>query len=338
MEVVADAADGLEAVDLAARLQPDVITMDVVMPRLDGLAATAALMAQSPTRVIIVANASAARETHLSFKAMEVGALELIPKVAPHLPFEQWSQRLVQAIRLMAEVPVVKRRRRKNPITGSVALKVPQRIAAIGIASSCGGPVALQRLLALLPENFKIPILVAQHLAPGFAKGFVRWLNDSVPIKVVEGHEGLLLTRGHVYIADGGSSMVLQPDLTLGQTFADENISPSANALLRSMAEVLGTRACGVVLTGMGNDGAEGLMAIREAGGVTMAQDEESSVVFGMPKAAFEMGATTHLFDLNNIAHNLTLLTGAGHRVGEREQCGEQTGSPAALRRGLPGN
>ncbi|MHB8875254.1 MAG: chemotaxis protein CheB [Myxococcaceae bacterium] len=303
IEVVGRAVDGIEAVNLARSLRPDVITMDVVMPRLDGLGAIAAIMADSPSRILVVASVGDGRQTDLSFKAMAQGAMELIAKPSGNEPGElrAFGARVVEAIRLMSEVPVVTRRRGNAP-PAHLPPRTAGRVDAFGVVASTGGPPALAELLGLLPETLPIPVLIAQHIAPGFTAGLVRWLSEVTPLKVRVAVAGEACRPGFVYLPSDGLDLEIDPEGLLRASRNGGGHCPSGDRLLRSLALAYGERAGGMVLTGMGDDGARGLLEISRAGGATLAQDEASCAVFGMPQVARALGATSTLLPVPHLA------------------------------------
>ena len=308
MTIVGQAADGIEAVDKARSLRPDVITMDVTMPRLDGLGATAAIMAEAPSRVLVVCSVSEDRQLDLSFRAMAAGALELIAKPAPgKSELQRWGKRVAEAVRLMAEVPVVRRQKATAPSL-QAQLGPHASVAVVGIAASTGGPPALAQVLAELPEGFPVPILIAQHIAEGFTTGLVRWLGSVCKVKVETARDGTRPRPGHVYFPPDGRDLELDPGGSLRTPKGTSLHCPSGNRLLSSLARAYGPSAAGLILTGMGDDGAQGLLALRNAGGQTFAQDEATSIVFGMPQAALACGATKHSIALDSIAPMLVEL------------------------------
>jgi two-component system, chemotaxis family, protein-glutamate methylesterase/glutaminase len=305
IEVVAQAADGVEAVEMAKTLSPDVITMDVEMPRMNGLEAIATIMAEAPSRILVVCSVTRDSQVNLSFRAMEAGALELIskPDGAPGAELGTWRRKLAEAVRLMAEIPVVTRRRRHPPLVDPRARA--SRAVVLGIVASTGGPPALAQILGALPAAFPVPVLVAQHMAAGFTPGLVRWLAEASPLKFEIAFDESAAVAGHVYLPPDGCDLQVDDRGLLRLSKSQATASPSGNQLLLSLARTYRERAGGLVLTGMGEDGAEGLLAIRRAGGLTLAQDEITSVVFGMPQAARRLGAVETLLPLEAIGPTL---------------------------------
>lgn len=297
IEVVGRAGDGNRAVSLARLLRPDVITMDLLLPGLDGPAAIAAIMADAPARILVV-SAVADRGADLGFQAIRAGALELIakPNVTSGEELRRWGRELVNSVCLMAEVPVISRRSRREfipppPSTGG-------RVDIFGLVASTGGPPALAEIFSRLPKDLPVPIVVAQHITEGFTPGMVRWLSQVTPLGVTIAREGERLEPGKVYFPlDGNDLFVERGVARLSRTRGGP--CPSGDLLLTSLSRMYGARAGGGVLTGMGDDGARGLLDIRRAGGLTCAQDEISSVVFGMPKAALDIGATEQPMSLS---------------------------------------
>ena len=300
--VVGEAADGVEAVSMARSLRPDVITMDVNMPRLDGLGATAAIMAEAPARVLVISSVSEHRQLELSFKAMAAGALEVIAKPRPGEDMRRWGRRLSESVRLMAEVPVVRRYRPAAVAPPQPAASHDAEIGAVALVASTGGPPALARVLGDLPPGLPVPILVAQHIAEGFTPGLVRWFAGVCALPVRLASEGESPQPGSVYLAPDGCDLDLDAGAKFHTPPSRGPHCPSGNRLLHAVARVHRRHGAGFVLTGMGDDGAQGLLALRHAGGATYAQDERSSVVFGMPQVAQQLGGARWVISLENIA------------------------------------
>src|SRR4051812_20172204 len=310
LEVIGAARDGVEAVEMTKSLRPDIITMDVIMPRIDGVEATAQIMAGSPVRVLIISAYADDRQVDLSFRAMAAGALEGVAKPATQGPIElrAWARKVCDTIVLMAEVPVITRARRSRESTGWIDV--------IGIVASTGGPLALAKIFAALPPELPVPILVAQHIAEGFTDGLIRWLTNVSRLRIRVAEDSTAPRPGHVYFPPDRRDLEIGADGMLHTPTASERYAPSGDRLLSSLAKRYGVRAAGIVLTGMGEDGAIGLLALRRAGGVTLAQSQDSCVVFGMPQAAFAKGATSELRPLDAIAGDILDLS--GHTKGRR--------------------
>jgi len=316
IELVGQARDGAEAVALATQLRPDVMTMDIEMPVLDGLGAIEQIMERCPTRILVVCAAAQERLLDLSFRAIAAGALELLakPAVADGDSDEQQGERLRKfgeavrrAILLMAEVPVVRRPRPAGRSSEPTART--QRVDAIGIAASTGGPPALALLLGALPASLPVPILIAQHIAPGFSEGLMRWLARSCALPVRAARDGAACEPGTIYLPPEGCDLLVDRARGLRTPLASGPHRPSANLLFSSLATAYGARAAGFILTGMGDDGTEGLLALRRAGGPTFAQEEPSCAVFGMPRAAQDAGAVNELVSLERMSRLIVELS-----------------------------
>jgi two-component system chemotaxis response regulator CheB len=318
LTIVGQAGDGVEAVEKARALRPDVITMDVNMPRLDGLGAIAAIMAEAPSRILVISSVRQHRQMELSFKAMAAGALELIakPEGGPE-EMRRWARGVAESVRLMAEVPVVRRHR-----AGRLARLPPighgAQIDVVALVASTGGPPALATVLGALPRDLPVPVMIAQHIASGFTAGLVRWFSSVCPLQVAIATDGQLALPGHIYLPPDGCDLEMDRDGLLRTPRNSGLHCPSGNKLLGSLARCRGSRTAGFVLTGMGDDGAQGLLELKRAGGATYAQDQQSSVVFGMPQAAHASGAAQALLPLESIAPAIL------------ELCRERTGSAAA--------
>ncbi len=321
VEVVGEACDGREAVALVRTLRPDVVTMDVRMPHLDGLAALEEIMRVAPTPVIVVSAEADGNAQQLSFRALQLGAIEVLPKPRdPGTPrFERQAEAIRQAVRAVAGLVLVGRRRPLAPPSPGPA-RAPARRGApvlprsppaplpaggvdvVAIAASTGGPAALATILAPLPRDLATPVLVAQHIAAGFELGLARWLGSITRLDVRIAENGAPLVPGTVYLAPDGRHLGLSGRrIRLSDEPPVEGFRPSATRLFASVAREFGARAAGFVLSGMGSDGAEGLALVRAAGGYTAAQNAATSVIFGMPRVALESGAAAHELDLEEI-------------------------------------
>lgn len=318
LEVAGMARDGLDAVEQAERLKPDVIVMDVHMPRMNGYEATRRIMEQVPTPIVIVSASSSRDEAFMAFEALQAGALMVMEKPGgpDHPDRPESTRRLVETVKLMAEVKVVRRwRKRERPAPPSPFPTRPSRkIRLIAIGASTGGPQALAQLLAKLPGNLTAPLLIVQHIASGFTPGLVEWLSLATPLRVKVAEPGETVSPGAVYFAPVDFQMGIAKDgrIRLAREPAEDGFCPSASYLFQSVAESYGGAAIGVLLTGMGRDGAAGLLRLREAGGITIAQDEETSVIFGMPGEAIRLGAAQHVLSPERIAEMIRNLATAG--------------------------
>ncbi len=318
--VVGVAADGQQAVESAARLLPDVITMDIHLPRMDGFAATRKIMETCPTRIVMVTASSVPHEVAESFRALESGALTVLAKpLGPGHPNHQAAAaELIQAVKLMAEVKVVRRWARLRttaapPLKRSEAATMTDigNIRMVAIGASTGGPIALQAILSRLAPDFAVPILIVQHISPGFAGGFIEWLARASAFRVKAAVHGECALPGVAYVAPDGVHMTILANgsIALSEHAPEYGLRPSVSSLFRSVASAFGAHAVGVLLTGMGRDGAQELKLLQDGGAVTIAQDKESSVIFGMPGEAVKLDAAKYVLPPEGIALALNRLT-----------------------------
>jgi two-component system chemotaxis response regulator CheB len=310
LEVAGIASDGIEAVDAVARLSPDVITMDIHMPLMDGLEATRRIMETKPTPIVILSGNLDAEEIASSFRAMEAGALAAMakPRGVSHPAYEADVANLVRMVKLMAEVKVVKRWPRvakgeSKPLRQEADEPAQTDHQIVAIGASTGGPMAINTILSGLPPGFPLPVLIVQHMAPGFIQGFADWLNITSRLPVHVALQGELVLPGHVYIAPDGFHMLAKHGgrIALTRSVPENGQCPSVSALFRSVAAVYGGKGVGIILTGMGNDGAMELKLMKNRGAVTIAQDRESSVIFGMPGEAVNLNAASYVLTLDRI-------------------------------------
>jgi two-component system chemotaxis response regulator CheB len=318
IRVVGVAANGLEAIKAAVQVQPDIITMDIHMPIMDGFEATRRIMEIAPKPIIIISGSSGCTEVASTFRAIEAGALAVVlrPAGINHEEFETSAREIVRTIKLMAEIKVVKRIQRTTgehpPVPSPImqAPGVPTKIQVVAIGASTGGPPVLREILSDVPHDLPFPVLIVQHIASGFTKGFAEWLTDASGFPVsIASHDEVPLP-GHVYIPPDGFHMGVRegPRIVLSDHAPENGIRPSVAYLFCSVAQVFGPSAVGVLLTGMGKDGAEELKMMKDKGAITFAQDEASSVVHGMPGEAIRLGAATYVFPPATIAATLVVL------------------------------
>jgi two-component system, chemotaxis family, protein-glutamate methylesterase/glutaminase len=314
MEVVGAARSGEEAVELCQRLRPELVTMDVVMPGMGGLAAIEVIMAEQPTPILVVTSDPRGPSGDLAFEALRRGALDLMEKPARLPPSADERAALLQRVRLLAKVAVVRHPRGRRRAVHTAA--EPAAGSVVGLVASTGGPAALAQVLGDLPPAFAPPVAVVQHIDATFAASFRAWLERATRRKVCFASEGVVLEPSTVALAPPGAHLVVDGERRAALVAEPRDVPhrPSGDMLLASLARSCGAQAVGVVLTGMGRDGAEGLLAIRRAGGATAAQDDHSSVVAGMPSAAERNGAAERRLALDAIAPWLTRLGPGGRR------------------------
>lgn len=316
IEVVGEAKDGREAVDMAGRLRPDIVTMDIYMPVMDGLEAIEHIMARHPVPILVVTGRSS---SDLAFNALSKGALEVMAK-----PDADGAGDLAKKVKLLSKVKVITHMRGRKGADADLPKGAgPSGLDDIGIvaiASSTGGPKALSVVLPELPADLPCPVVVAQHINEDFVSGLADWLGDISMVNVKVAEDGESIRRGTVYISPAGGHMELREGgrVALVGKKPTDIYMPSCNLLLSSVADVYGAKSIGVILTGMGNDGTLGMRRIKEAGGVTIAQDEKTSAIYGMPREAVRSGCIDAVLPLEKIAgeiiHRLNAVArGAAH-------------------------
>jgi two-component system, chemotaxis family, protein-glutamate methylesterase/glutaminase len=334
IEVVGSARDGASALEAVAALRPDVITMDIEMPGMNGYDVTRRIMESIPTPIIVVSAAENVREIGMSFRAIESGALAVVSKPYGGDSPEsvKQAQDLILQIKLMAEVKVVRRWARKpeGPILAadtshaprnSEALDASNGSDAIFIGASTGGPLPIRTILSLLPADFPAPVFVVQHIAPGFGAGFAEWLSGASKLHVRIAVDGEPVQPKCVYIAPDGAHLGVEkgPRIRLGHGEPENGLRPSVDYLFRSAAQLYGKRAVGILLSGMGKDGALELKALKDVGAVTFAQDKETSVIFGMPGEAVRLEGASFVMPPEGIAAAvIDLMKPANARAGVR--------------------
>ena len=329
IKVVGVSRSGEEAIEAVEHLKPDVITMDIHLPKMNGFDATRRIMETFPTPVVIVSGSTNAREATTTARATQAGALAVVSKPAGQglVGHEDRAAKLIQTVKLMSEVKVLTRWARPlltNALRKeSLATQLEVSCSAahfqvVAIGASTGGPPVLQAILSRLPKDFPIPVLVVQHMADGFIQWFVDWLAQECAVRVQVADHGDLILPGHVYLAPDGAHMNVGMGGRLWLTKEDpENgLRPSVSHLFRSVTNAYGRNAIGVLLTGMGKDGAKELKLMRDRGAVTLVQDKASSVVHGMPGEALSLNAASYVLSPDKIAEAvISLLNPSERRV-----------------------
>lgn len=320
MEVVGEASNGRQAVELTRALKPDIVVMDIEMPVMSGLDAIDEIMQSKGVPILVV---SGVADTHNALVAMERGALEVINK--PDYSPEQAAE-FVAKVRMLAGVLVITRMRPRKALPPLGLAYLPESLAfrapaapthppppyfdttsyarVFAIACSTGGPPALAKILACLPAGFPSPVLISQHISDGFAGGMAQWLAELCPLPVRLAIAGDYLEAGVVYISPSERHLCVLPNrrLSLIERGPLDIYRPSCNILLNSVADVFGHQSIGIILTGMGSDGAQGIAHIRHKGGKTLGQDEKTSVIYGMNRVAIDAGDVHQILAIEDIA------------------------------------
>ena len=315
LQVVGEGANGKEGIELCMRLRPDVVTLDMMLPVMTGLAATEYIMAHCPTPILIVSASTNRGELFRTYDALAAGAVDVLEKPTDGDVAGDWERRLLAAVKLVSRIKVITHLRGKlegrrllaatpRGAAAPLATQLPHAVVAIGV--STGGPAAMQHVLRALPPRFPLPIILVIHIGEPFGAALADWLDAQSPLRVTYVRDGELLPpagQGRVIMAPPDVHTVLRGGmLRLEKTPERHSCRPSIDALFESIARELGPRALACLLTGMGRDGAAGLAEIRSAGGATIAQDEATSVVFGMPREAILLGAAERVLPLEQIA------------------------------------
>ncbi len=308
IEVVGEASDGRVALERVSELRPDIVTMDIQMPVMDGFEATRRLMAESPLPIVIVSSSYRPSDVDMTFRALNAGALTALQKPpGPADPnHERLARELVRTVKLMSEIMVVRRTSDRRPLVSPPPSKAAPRpdVRVVAVGASTGGPPALRQLLDELSPDLTAPVLVVQHMAAGFTCGMVDWLDRTSRLRVTLAKDGEYALPGCCYVAPEGVHLKIAADgrLILDASPPERNLCPSVGALFRSIAQHYGHKALGVLLTGMGRDGAAELKLMKDKGAITICQDRESSVVHGMPGEAVRLGGATHVLPMDQIA------------------------------------
>lgn len=310
IEIAGTANNGEEAVRKVKALRPHLVTMDLQMPVMDGFAATEAIMTECPTPILVLSSSINNDDVINSMKALAVGALDVMEKPGNNAYWHISAKLLQDKVKLLSRVKVTARvreaRQKRSPVE-PVPATSGKKYFIIGIGTSTGGPNVLKHILKELPEDFSPGIVIVQHMTDGFTQGLVDWLDGECHIKVKIAERDEWVQGGRVYIAPDKYHIKVMPG---GRIKYDDSPPlgghrPAADVLLKSIAASCGSAAAGIILTGMGKDGAEGIKAIKDSGGFTMAQSQESCVVFGMPKVAIELGGVDKVLSEEGITHEL---------------------------------
>lgn len=325
LTVIGQAADAPEAVELCRRLRPDVLTLDMVLRASSGLQVTEQVMAWCPTPILVVSSSLERGEAHSTFHALAAGAVDVLDKPRAEESAAGWERRLVSAVKRVSRIKVISHLRGRldglrlsRPPAAALPPVLPRTDAprVVGLGASTGGPGALAELLRDLPATFPLPILITLHIAAPFGQSFVDWLDDTVPLPVRMAEDGPPLPppgRGCVFVAPPERHLLLSEGrLRLSDAPERHSCRPSVDVLFESLASELGPTVVAALLTGMGRDGAAGLLAIQRAGGRTLAQDEATSVVFGMPREAVQLGAAGQVLPLGQLAPTIRSLVEGG--------------------------
>ncbi len=323
IQVVGLVNDGIDALQAVKETQPDVVTMDIHMPKMGGFEATRQIMENAPVPIVIVSASTGARDTASTFQAIEAGALAVVlrPPGIGHPDHKYAARELVRTVKMMSEIKVVRRFTRLAKKDDLLKTQLPPNVPParefqlVAMGTSTGGPPVLHKILSHLPADLPVPVLIVQHIAPGFTAGFVDWLSGAsgFPVHIAVHRQKPL--PGHGYVAPENYHLGISagPRIELSDQVPENNLRPSVDFLFRTVAQVLGANAVGVLLTGMGKDGARELLEMKKKGALTIVQDEASSVVFGMPGEAVKLGAATYILPPEAIAVILTNLVKQTH-------------------------
>ncbi len=311
IKVVGKACNGKEAIDLIPKLQPKVICTDLHMKEMDGLELTKQVMANHPRPILVVSTSVQKEDTNTIFELLQAGAVDVFPKPNTGLAsdYEQVKRDLINKIKILSGVTVFTKRQ-TPPVDPSSANNfafpsdITRTIRAVAIGASTGGPQALHKIIAQLPANLPVPVICTQHISKGFLQGLVDWLDSECKVKLKIAQVGDLPAPGTVYFAPDNNHLEIdaQGKFIYGSALPVDGHCPSVTVSFRSVARFYGRAAMSILLTGMGKDGAAGMQAIAQAGGITIAQDEKTCVVFGMPSEAISLGVAQHVLPIQDIA------------------------------------
>jgi len=316
LEIVGECGDGKTAIEMCASLRPDVITLDMMLPVMTGLAATEYIMAHHPTPILIVSASTNRGELFRTYEALAAGAVDVLEKPLGDASDDAWERKLVSTVKLVSRIKVITHVRAKMGTKHAAFVTPSGQFRAVAIGVSTGGPSALHEIFSALPKDFPIPVLFVIHIAEPFGHAFAEWLDGQVALPVSIARDGdALPSSGRIVMAPPDRHLVVRGGrLRLTDDPERHSCKPSIDTLFESCAAELGSSAIGCLLTGMGKDGAGGLLAMRRAGAHTIAQDEATSVVFGMPREAIALGGATRVLPLGDVASALTALVTRGAR------------------------
>ena len=311
--VVGEAGQGKECVELTARLHPNIIIMDVDMPVMDGIEATRVIMENTPTPIVIHTSSYISRSRNVPFEAIKMGAIDIIEKPNMYPLSAMEEKEFINRLRMIAGIKVFRRRKSKAEIQTPVAREPIQSHSLpsiLAIAASTGGPKAIFDIFGLLPPFLPFPVVLVQHIGASFVAGFIEWLQNTTHVQMKIAEHGEPLLPNVCYVSPGGKhlSTNVTHQVVLDDSPPVHSCKPSADILFTSVSKAYKSNAVGVLLTGIGEDGARGLCDMRQAGAVTIAQDEESSVVFGMPKKAIELHAASMIGNIPQISEHIRNL------------------------------
>jgi two-component system, chemotaxis family, protein-glutamate methylesterase/glutaminase len=320
-ELVAVASNGREAVDYVARFKPDIVSMDLNMPLMDGMEATREIMQKNPVPILIVSSYYDVSDQEMAIQALDAGAVSIMPKPAGigHPDYQSTVKGFLRMLRTLSEVKVVRRkttyRHSNNRIGQNENLNYAKfeptndyKILIIG--ASAGGPESTKIILSSLSPGFPLPVVIVQHIDAHFSEGYRLWLNSYSGIPVLIPSENQHLLPGHAYVAPGGKHLVLKGEgiATFSDAPPDKGHKPSVSQLFKSAGQVFGSKVIAVILSGMGSDGAKELKNLRDLGAMTFTQNEATCLVYGMPGEAVKLGAASKVLSPDKIIHEILEL------------------------------
>lgn len=329
IEVVGEAPDGKRGIELCQQLRPDVVTLDMMLPVMSGLAATEYIMAYCPTPILIVSSSTNRGEVFKTYDALAAGAVDVLEKPTGDEPDGVWESEFIAKVRMVSQIKVITHLRPRlvgngrgfspEPVRSLRRIPGPNGYDVVAIGTSTGGPAASIEILRNLPADFPLPILLVIHIGATFGTFLADWLDSQLELPVSYAQDGMPLSQAagsHVLMAPPDQHLVVcNGQLHLTRDPERHSCRPSVDALFESLALSMGRRTIACLLTGMGRDGAQGLLAVRDAGGRTLAQDRESSAVFGMPQEAIRLGAAQDVLPLHEFAPTLVSLALAATKV-----------------------